>query len=79
MRAADAVAAVSAVRARIGATTRDATAAKADDLGVPFGAMLIAVQEFQTNIATQDSSKQAQVQAELEQGDAGVRAACDKH
>jgi hypothetical protein len=70
---------LAAVGKRIAATTRDATTAKADDLGVPFGAMLIAVQEFQTNVATQDAGKEAQVQAELQQGDAGVRAACAKH
>jgi len=76
---ADAVSALTAVGKRIAATNRDATAAKANDLAVSFGAMLIAVQDFQTNVATQDSAKQAQVQTELQQGDAGVRAACAKH
>ncbi len=76
---ADAVKAIAAVEARISATARDATNAKANDLAVPFGAMLLAVQDFQTNVASQDSAKENAVQAELQQGDASVRAACAKH
>jgi len=76
---ADAVTAIAAVGKRMAATNRDATTAKANDLAVPFGAMLIAVQEFQTNVASQDAAKEAQVQTELQQGDSGVRAACAKH
>ena len=76
---ADAITDLAPVVKRIAATNRDAVTAKANDLVVPFGAMLIAVQDFQANIATQDSAKEAQVQTELEQGDAGVRAACAKH
>ena len=60
------------------AATVDAAAAKADDLTVSFGAMLIASQDFQSNVAAQDAAKETQVQTELQQGDSGVRAACAK-
>ena len=76
---ADAVSAIAAVQKRIAGTNGDAATSKVNDLAVSFGAMLIAVQDFQTNVATQDAAKEAQVQTELQQGDSGVRAACAKH
>ena len=76
---ADAVSAIGAVQKRIAGTNADAASSKVNDLAVAFGAMLIAVQDFQTNVATQDAAKEAQVQTELQQGDSAVRAACAKH
>jgi len=76
---ADAVSAIAAVEKRIAGTNNAAVSSNVKDLVVPFGAMLIAVQDFQTNTATQDATKEAQVQTELQQGDSGVRAACAKH
>ena len=76
---AEAVTAISEVGTRMTATNRDATSTKANDVSVSFGLMLIAVQDFQANIASQDATKESQVQTELAQGDAAVRAACAKH
>jgi hypothetical protein len=75
----DAVNAIAPVLHDISVTTASATSEHVNDLAVAFGAMLIAVQDYETNVATQDASKEAGVVTELQQGDATVRTACAKY